>query len=84
MRSLTGLIQANDTSRSLVSYKKLRHSFHDSIDMVKCRDSCQFHGWARPAERGPSLFKVMLSESVHIAPLAQSLIFTRKLAAIRV
>lgn len=59
--------------------------FMIQLVMVKFRDSCQSHSWARPAEKGPSWFKVMLlSESVHIAPLAQSLIFTRKLAAIRI
>lgn len=47
--------------------------------MVKFRDACQFHRWARPAEKGPSLFKVMdLSESVHMAPLAQASIFFRE------
>lgn len=57
-----------------VSHHKLRHRFNESIDMVIFRHFCQFHRWARPAEKGPSLFKVMyLSESVQMAPLAQSL-----------
>lgn len=67
------MTQANDILVTSVAYYKLRHRFNDSIDVVKFTDSCQFHRWARLVEKGLSLFKVMyLSESIQMAPLAQS------------
>lgn len=78
VRPLPGLTQANDTPVTSASYNKLGHRGFRIQWMVKFRDSCRFHRWARPAEKKPSLFKVTyLSESVHTTPLALALTFFR-------